>query len=1165
MSEARTPPGGDSSLVLDFVDQYLRDRDAGHRLPLAHYLARFPDHADTIAREYLRLQEADVAAPPFAVPSADEAPDLPRVGRYRLIRQLGRGGQGAVYLAEDTRLGRRVALKVLSPHLGFVSDERLQRFRREAELVSRLEHPGICSIHEAGTEAGVPFICMRFVEGETLARVLDVRRAGEGPPHASEEIHRVVRWIERTARALHAAHEAGVIHRDLKPGNLMITPEGDPVLLDFGIARPEASSGDAAPLTMTGLVHGTPAYMSPEQIAGRPEALDRRTDVYSLGVVLYEALTLHKPFTGDTPLELQRRILDGAASPAQQHNPHLPRDLRIVIETALEPDRRRRYPTALELAEDLRRFREFEPVRARPLELRLHLLRWTQRHPVVSSSLALLGIAFLLVSWLGWQSHVDRGRVRAFSDALLAVQRLDQDPIDALEKALAAAESTPREQVDEVLRQILDDCHQEVSVPLHGGPLPVLDPLGRFVIRPLKDGKAGVTDFDTWATPESPRFAATRLAITPDGSRLLTGGKDGALALFEVGPWKETWRWSPDLDIGPITALAFSPDARWAAAGSAQGRLVMVDLSEGDVSLLATRLPPQCGHLVFDPKGVLLLSLAGTSHLQTHRDLRVFEVASGRELAALTLGGGEIETASWHPSSPWITAGTMRGRVLVWDASSGRILWERTAGDYLYWTGFDPRSGALLVPVQSGIEIWDWSENRIVQLLRISHGRITSRAAFSPDGRTLAVLQRDGALCLFETAEGRPAPFRTGTSPTVHAYELHWERTGKRLLTIGDDGANLWRFDRNPVQKLGVSNAPDRIFNVAFHPQEEQVLSGFQDPKGTVLFWDLRTGDAPDRIEHGSHLTRTRFGADGTLALTAGEDGAVRLWDCRTKALRGEFREHLGPVLDAWILESGNRLFTIGKDGQAILCEIPTRKRIRKFSGHEGPIRSAAFHAGRNWVATGGADRTIKVWNLGTGALLKDLPPITDNSSVRFYQPYGLGFDVSRDRFHASYVNSSFATWELDDWRQWSYESGSAFGGPLALDEGNATALLVDFSFGQLTFLDLARPVPYEDASFMRIPRTAGHTSTITRLALSPDRRHALTASWDGRVRVWDVRNRRLVSVIRGDGSGVLDAAWSPDGSRILTGTLAGHLKLWPFDARRAAQEYLEHYRRLSD
>ncbi len=430
------------------------DRAAGDLKAPVHYEGLFPGF-ETVVRD--AWEAADCfrtrlhGAPP---PEREPRPSVERVGPYRVLREIARGGMGVIFLAEDTRTGRRAALKVLARgHAAFPN--LALRFRREAEVASRLEHPGICTVYEAGEADGVAYIAMRYLEGESLEeRIAKSRRetaaagragrcvAGlpepgnrQGPPPAASEqasILRVVLLVEKVALALHAAHEAGLVHRDVKPGNVMVTRDGEPVLLDFGLVRDSTADGES--LTATGAVLGTPAYMSPEQVSGKP-VLDRRSDVYSLGAVLYECLTLSAPFEAPTAAALYRKILSTDPDSPRRLNPSLTEDLRVVVETAMAKDRARRYQTARDMAEDLRRVRANEPIRARragPLE---RSIRWVQRNP--APSLAVLGV----VAALGAGRIVTGILLRDAQEALTAATADRDDRIIAM----AALEADARE------------------------------------------------------------------------------------------------------------------------------------------------------------------------------------------------------------------------------------------------------------------------------------------------------------------------------------------------------------------------------------------------------------------------------------------------------------------------------------------------------------------------------------------------------------------------------------------------------------------------------------------------------------------------------------------------------------------------------------------------
>ena len=396
---------------------WLADLEAGTPRTLQGYQDLFPTHEALIATQYERVQldepsrENNSVVTPISSEKARGGELGEELGPYRILDEIGRGGQAIVYLAEDSRLGRRIALKVLT-RLGPGSRSTIERFRREAEVTSRLQHPGICLVHDAGMVDGIPFIAMQYVEGETfasrIARTIvgstvdeeetffdvgddsDEGDAAAGNVPAGAELNELLSIVEKTARALHAAHEADVIHRDIKPGNIMVGADTQPVILDFGLAQNEEETH--LTLTRTGDFFGTPAYMSPEQISAHRIRLDRRSDVFSLAVTLYESLTGRRPFEAGSREGLYQAIMTKDPADPRQYNSAISKDLKVILETALEKDRDRRYRTALDFADELRRVRTFEPILARPASPILKLRRWSQRNRGVASMLVLLVI-----------------------------------------------------------------------------------------------------------------------------------------------------------------------------------------------------------------------------------------------------------------------------------------------------------------------------------------------------------------------------------------------------------------------------------------------------------------------------------------------------------------------------------------------------------------------------------------------------------------------------------------------------------------------------------------------------------------------------------------------------------------------------------------------------
>lgn len=401
-----------------------------------------PDLADVTRRLSPGEREHDSGIPL----ETDAAPEAAAFGPYQLVRELGRGGQGVVYLAVDTRLSREVALKILAP--GFARDPMARlRFEREATAAARLDHPGICTVFEAGEVDEVLYMAMRYIPGESLSDAVKRARDESASSVAGSKAsgsslrNRQFRWleiVEKVARALHVAHEAGLVHRDIKPGNVMLDADDEPVILDFGLAR-DLESMDVSLTGQSGFV-GTPVFMSPEQLeGGGGSRVDRRTDVWSLGVTLYEMICGCRPFTAPSIDELCRRIKSVEPTDPAKTASGVSKELAAVITTCLDKDRDRRYATALDLAEDLRRLRTFEPVRARPVTTWVRVTRWIRRNRTVAAVAAV--VIILLSTALGVTIHylieaeaaratAEDERVRADGETARAYELLDFMLID---------------------------------------------------------------------------------------------------------------------------------------------------------------------------------------------------------------------------------------------------------------------------------------------------------------------------------------------------------------------------------------------------------------------------------------------------------------------------------------------------------------------------------------------------------------------------------------------------------------------------------------------------------------------------------------------------------------------------------------------------------------
>lgn len=415
---------GETEVTRIFRRLFLADLESGATQNLEEYQSLFPGNEELIEDLFERVDLSndsvleDAKEMIFKIAGTGD-----RVGQYLLGQEIGRGGQAVVFAATDERLNRKVAVKILT-RLDLGSESTLRRFQREAELCSKLNHSSICTVYESGIHDGMPFIAMELIDGGSIANKIETSRtqatpAGdqtdeiffpslvEGeqgerqeqeprPSHVDDEvalptkqeIRDILKTFVQAADGLHAAHQAGIIHRDIKPGNIMVRIDGTPVILDFGLAHDEES--DRFELTQTGDFFGTPAYMSPEQISAHRIHLDHRTDIFSLAVSLYEALTLRRPFDSQSREEIYQSILTKEPVDPRKHNLAISRDVAVVTAKAMEKDRDRRYATAKEFGDDLQRILDLKPIHARPANIALKATRWMQRNRALAAFIVIL-------------------------------------------------------------------------------------------------------------------------------------------------------------------------------------------------------------------------------------------------------------------------------------------------------------------------------------------------------------------------------------------------------------------------------------------------------------------------------------------------------------------------------------------------------------------------------------------------------------------------------------------------------------------------------------------------------------------------------------------------------------------------------------------------------
>ena len=420
-SATRTAQNEESYVILaELVERFIDRLHAGERVDSHAFAAEHPVHAEALlellpaAATMARLRRSSLRSEP---PSAPFRLDSDAIGGYRIVREVGRGGMGVVYEAAQVATGRKVALKVL-PISSATDPKQIERFRIEGQAAAALDHPHIVPVYEIGCEQGVHFYAMQFVEGCSLAALVHEARSGDSTTILTPR--EAARLALQAAEALAHAHDLGIVHRDVKPANLLVDPMGHLWVADFGLAR----FLDGGDLTQTGDVIGTLRYLSPEQARGRRK-LDSRTDVYSLGATLYELATLRPAFDGYDRQELLRQIASDEPIPPRRLDPTIPADLETILASAMAKELDDRYGSATELADDLRRFLDGRPILARRPDAPTRAARWARRHKAAVAIATTVLALFLLGTAVG-VALLWREQIRTRENLRVALTALDE-------------------------------------------------------------------------------------------------------------------------------------------------------------------------------------------------------------------------------------------------------------------------------------------------------------------------------------------------------------------------------------------------------------------------------------------------------------------------------------------------------------------------------------------------------------------------------------------------------------------------------------------------------------------------------------------------------------------------------------------------------------------
>ena len=1129
-SDARNPV---ERLAEDFLDRKRR----GEQPTLQDYLDRHPELAGEIRDLFPALlmmenlgESSGGKTGSLAAAGVAAGIRLQRLGDYRILREIGRGGMGVVYEAEQESLGRRVALKVLSAG-SLLDPKQVRRFEREAKAAAKLHHTNIVPVFGVGHQDGHHYFVMQFIAGLGLDEVLDdlrrlrqakseanpavdsamvasrvaglsaadvarslftgrfaadepagdqsVTEPGDNAPATTPSIvndfrtdsspailpgsselsassdpdRQFYRSIARigiqVAEALEYANRQGILHRDVKPSNLLLDNHGNVWVADFGLAK----TAEADDLTHTGDILGTIRYMAPERFSGH---CDARSDVYSLGLTLYELVALRPAYEASNRHTLMDRVLHEEPERLKKLAPGVPRDLETIVAKAMAREPAGRYATATALADDLRRYVEDRPIRARRVSSAERFARWCRRNKLLATSLglAVVGLVAAAVSALLYASQQSRlaSARKLYADAQ---SRRADEQAEANRRIAGLASNLEKESAR--LKTALSESNRRLAM-LH------LE-RGRTAFE-----KGQVSAGMLW-TLESLRTAA---AADDEAAR--------RVALANLSAWRRQ-----QLELkqvfshgGTVTAVAFSPDGKTLLTGSGDGTARLWDVATGRPLGLPMEHSGIVRCVAFSPDGKTIVT---GSFDQT---ARLWDAATGLPNGPSLPHAGFVMSVAFSPDGKRILTGSYGREARLWDAATGQPLGEPPphAGG-VQSVAFSPDGKTILTGgLDNTARLWD-ADTRQPIGRPMEHSGWVNRVAFSPNGKTILTGSNDQTARLWDAATGRPLG-----PPLSHAGLLGpvaFSPDGRLILTVSTDKtARLW--DAVTGQPMGRPMVhPAGVGAVAFAPDGRSIVTGGQD--GRVRLWDFEAGQTLGRLlEHESSPAAAMFRPDGKTLLTANRDGKVWIWDTVSGQRRGQ------PVTLA----------------PGILSMAQCRDGTKFVTCHQ--------------------DRSVRVWDATTGRPIGK-PFKDDNSSV------------SESRTPAMLPSVTFspdgktilATGAVKLARLWVAETGRPIGQPLEHSDYIAAAAFSPDGKTVLTGSSDRTARLWAAATGRPIGRPMVHPAEVSSVAFSPDGRTILTGCDDRTVRQWDVATGRPARPSLEHAATVYSVAFSADGQTIVT------------------------------